>query len=348
MARLEIDNVSKSFGRNEVLKSLEIDIADGAFVSLLGPSGCGKSTLMRLVAGLEQTSGGRIRIGGEDVTDLAPEHRHVALMFQSYALFPHMTVAENVRFPLRMRNDGTADEQRARVADALAMVQLGDFAARLPKQLSGGQQQRVALARAIVARPRVLLLDEPLSNLDARLREDMQIELIELHKRLGLTTVFVTHDQDEALSLSDAVILMRGGEIEQSGSPEDLYDRPASAFVADFMGASNVIDTVTADGRVTALGGAIDLPADALPAGTVKLAIRQEHLRPVAAGEAPDGLIVIPAERQTRVFLGSRARYRFRAGGVLLHALVPGDAIAAADKADALAIDPARMVGLRG
>ena len=176
MARLEIDNVSKSFGRNEVLKSLDIDIADGSFVSLLGPSGCGKSTLMRLVAGLEQTSGGRIRIGGEDVTDLAPEHRHVALMFQSYVLFPHMSVAENVRFPLRMRNEGTTDEQKARVADALAMVQLGDFAARLPKQLSGGQQQRVALARAIVARPRVLLLDEPLSNLDARLREDMQIE----------------------------------------------------------------------------------------------------------------------------------------------------------------------------
>ena len=160
--------------------------------------------------------------------------------------------------------------------------------------------------------------------------------------------MFVTHDQDEALSLSDAVILMRGGEIEQSGSPEDLYDRPATAFVADFMGASNVIDATVSDGRVTALGGAIDLPADALPAGTVKLAIRQEHLRPVARGDAPDGLIVIPADRQTRVFLGSRARYRFRAGGTLLHALVPGDAIATADKADALAIDPARLVGLRG
>ena len=156
MARLQIDNISKSFGRNEVLKGLSADIPDGGFVSLLGPSGCGKSTLMRLVAGLEQTSGGQILIDGEDITDLAPEHRHVALMFQSYALFPHMSVAENVRFPLAMRKDGTADEQRARVAEALDMVQLGQFAKRLPKQLSGGQQQRVALARTIIARPRVL------------------------------------------------------------------------------------------------------------------------------------------------------------------------------------------------
>jgi ABC-type Fe3+/spermidine/putrescine transport system ATPase subunit len=347
MARLEIDNLSKSFGRNEVLKGLSIDIPDGSFISLLGPSGCGKSTLMRLVAGLEQASAGSIRIDGEDVTALAPEHRHVALMFQSYALFPHMTVAENVRFPLRMRNDGSAEDQKTRVAEALEMVQLGQFAERLPKQLSGGQQQRVALARAIVARPKVLLLDEPLSNLDARLREDMQIELIELHKRLGLTTVFVTHDQDEALSLSDSIILMRGGVIEQSGAPEDLYGKPATAFVADFMGASNVVDASVSGGRLTALGGLIDIPAGDAASAT-RIAIRQEHLRPVDPANAPDGWLVLPAERLTRVFLGSRARYRFRAGGEVLHALVPGDAIAMADTATALALDPADIRPLAG
>lgn len=347
MARLQIDNISKSFGRNEVLKGLSADIPDGGFVSLLGPSGCGKSTLMRLVAGLEQTSGGQILIDGEDITDLAPEHRHVALMFQSYALFPHMSVAENVRFPLAMRKDGTADEQRARVAEALDMVQLGQFAKRLPKQLSGGQQQRVALARAIVARPRVLLLDEPLSNLDARLREDMQIELIELHKRLKLTTVFVTHDQDEALSLSDSIILMRNGVIEQSGTPEDLYDRPVNSFVADFMGGSNVVPAKVSDGRLTALNGAIDIPAGNMPETTTAIAIRQEHLRPISANAAPEGAILFGADRQTRVFLGSRARYRYQAGDQVLHALVPGEHIATADAADCLSVDPANLRPLR-
>lgn len=241
MAELTLSNIKKSFGSVEVLKGIDLRIGDGEFVSFLGPSGCGKSTLLRIIAGLETASGGSVTIGDRDVTRAAPEQRDVALMFQSYALFPHMTVYENVRFPLRMKNHRGKAEHRDRVMQALSQVQMDSFADRYPRQLSGGQQQRVALARAIVSAPKVLLLDEPLSNLDAKLRDEMQLQLKRLHQDLKLTTIFVTHDQSEALGLSDKVVLMNRGHIEQEDSPKEIYSRPRTTFAADFIGAANIL-----------------------------------------------------------------------------------------------------------
>jgi len=317
MATLTIDAVTKRFGTFTALDRVGLEVGDGRFVALLGPSGCGKTTLLRLIAGLETPTAGRIAIAGEDVTALPPEKRRIAMMFQSYALLPHMTVLENVRFPLRMQKSGSAREQRERAAAALDLVKLGDLAHRLPRQLSGGQQQRVALARAIVAEPRVLLLDEPLSNLDARLREDMQVELIELHRRLGLTTVFVTHDQEEALSLADLVVLMRDGRIEQAGAPDDLYDRPATAFAADFLGAANLIEAIVTgtgtDWTATLPGGAT-VPVPAPPdgrGGRRTLMLRQEDPAIDAADAAPAAAdrASAPAVIEARIFLGGKTRW---------------------------------------
>ncbi|GIX15017.1 MAG: Fe3+/spermidine/putrescine ABC transporter ATP-binding protein [Paracoccaceae bacterium] len=330
MAELRIEGVAKTFGQTRVLHDIDVTVPDGGFLSLLGPSGCGKTTLMRIVAGLEVPSAGRVLIGGRDVTDLAPEARNIALMFQSYALMPHLTVAENVRFPLRMRRQGSRAEQEARVAEALELVQLSALAGRMPRQLSGGQQQRVALARAIVARPDVLLLDEPLSNLDARLREDMQVELIELHRRLKLTTVFVTHDQDEALSLSDRVAVMQGGRIEQEDAPDALYDRPATRFVAEFIGGANVIE-LAPPGALGVSGARLVLPPGAAPEGARAVALRQEDLALTADPAGAD--YALPVKIETRIFLGARARYRLRAGGLVLLAMVPRGALAQADVA---------------
>ena len=233
MEQLVVKSVVKRFGEHTVLQSFDLTVAKGQFVALLGPSGCGKSTLLRIIAGLETPNGGDVLIAGRNVTELAPEDRNIALMFQSYALLPHMTVLENVRFPLRMRSNLSRAEQEKRSMEALALVKLDPFSSRYPRQLSGGQQQRVALARSIVAEPDLLLLDEPLSNLDARLREDMQIELKRLHEELGLTTIFVTHDQDEALGLADTVILMNGGRIEQQDRRGDRPDQRAGGRTGD-------------------------------------------------------------------------------------------------------------------
>jgi len=238
---ITITNLSKRFGSQLVLKNIKIDVGRGEFIALLGPSGCGKSTLLRLIAGLETPDSGSVKLGDRDITHLAPEKRDVALMFQSYALLPHMSVFENVRFPLRMKNVLSKADQALRVNSALQQVQLENYGERYPRQLSGGQQQRVALARAIVAEPQVLLLDEPLSNLDARLRENMQIELKQLYQRLQMTTIFVTHDQSEALALADRVVLMNEGIIEQVGTPQDLYERPKTVFAADFIGGANIL-----------------------------------------------------------------------------------------------------------
>jgi ABC-type Fe3+/spermidine/putrescine transport system ATPase subunit len=319
MATLSIDAVTKRFGTVTALDRVSLEVGDGRFVALLGPSGCGKTTLLRLIAGLESPSDGTIAIAGEDVTALPPEKRRIAMMFQSYALLPHMSVLENVRFPLRMVGAQARSVQRERAMAALDLVKLGHLAERLPRQLSGGQQQRVALARAIVAEPRVLLLDEPLSNLDARLREDMQVELIDLHRRLGLTTVFVTHDQEEALSLADLVVLMRDGRIEQAGAPGDLYDRPASAFAADFLGAANLIEVElarAADGAWQAVlpdGNRVPAPAppDDRP-GRYRLMLRQEDLSLAAA--IPEGRVGVPVTIDTRIFLGARMRFLVRLG----------------------------------
>jgi len=320
MADLVLHDIRKSFGRTEVLHGVSTRIEAGSFVSLLGPSGCGKTTLLRIVAGLESVSAGRVEIAGEDVTARPPEARDIAMMFQSYALLPHLSVAGNVAFPLQMRRIGRPEERPGMVRAALDTVQLGALADRFPRQLSGGQQQRVALARALVSRPRVLLLDEPLSNLDARLREDMQVELIAIHERLKLTTVFVTHDQEEALSLSDRVILINDGKVEQEGTPKQIYDTPRTRFAADFLGASNVLAvTVRDDGHAElADGQALALAAPA-PPGPAELAIRQEDVAILDDDDA-DGLA---AEVAARVFLGARSRYVLRLAGQEVRALGP-------------------------
>ena len=235
---VKLEEVSKSFGDFNAVDNVTLNITGGSFVTLLGPSGAGKSTILRMIGGFELPDSGRIHIGDKDVTDLPPYRRDVNTVFQSYALFPHMTVAENVGYGLR-QDHVPREERRVRVKSALEMVQLVDYGHRKPAQLSGGQQQRVALARALVKRPSVLLLDEPLAALDRKLRQQMQVELKLLQHELGITFIFVTHDQEEALAMSDVIAVMRDGRVDQLGTPSDLYDRPSTAFVAGFIGQQN-------------------------------------------------------------------------------------------------------------
>ena len=326
MAAITISNLSKCFGKEKVLSDIDLDVRDGEFIALLGPSGCGKSTLLRLIAGLETPNSGLIRLGNREITHLPPEKRDVALMFQSYALMPHMTVFENVRFPLRMKNVLSRTDQGSRVKGALEQVQLSNLGGRYPSQLSGGQQQRVALARAIVAEPQVLLLDEPLSNLDARLRETMQIELKQLYQSLRMTTIFVTHDQAEALALADRVVLMHAGIIEQVGTPKDLYNRPKTVFAADFIGGANIlwievgcmgnhfIGTLP-DGSTISLSGRGDLAEGFRP-----FMIRQEAIR-----FAPEGEDVIRLEGviESQHFSGSVIKSIIRFGDLQISAITP-------------------------
>ncbi len=238
---VSLTGVSKTFDGKAIIDNLDLSIYDGEFLTLLGPSGCGKTTVLRLIAGLEQADSGRITLADADMTRVPAEHRHVNTVFQSYALFPHMTLFDNVAFGLRMQKLPMA-EIRPRVMEALTMVQLEQMASRYPHQLSGGQQQRVAIARAVVNRPRVLLLDESLSALDYKLRKQMQSELKQLQRRLGITFVFVTHDQEEALSMSDRIVVMQGGKVVQDGTPREIYESPANLFVARFIGEINIMD----------------------------------------------------------------------------------------------------------
>jgi putative spermidine/putrescine transport system ATP-binding protein len=241
-AAIKLDQVTKTFdGRVMAVDAVTLDIAAGEFFSLLGPSGCGKTTSLRMIAGFEHPDSGRVHVGGKDITDLPVHRRDMGMVFQSYALFPHRTVAENVAFGLRMREVPRPEIER-RVAAALAQVALTGFETRKPGQLSGGQQQRVALARALVVEPPVLLCDEPLGALDRKLRQQMQFELKELQKRLGVTLVFVTHDQEEALAMSDRIAVMNGGKVEQVGTPTEIYERPRTRFVADFIGEINILE----------------------------------------------------------------------------------------------------------
>ena len=284
MARLELVRLSKRYGDHYAVKSVNLEVSDGEFVVLLGPSGCGKTTTLRMVAGFVEPSGGSARIGGVDITYLRPWRRNTGMVFQSYALFPHMSVAENVAFGLEMRRLAKA-EIAARAKEALRLVRLEAYAERLPRQLSGGQQQRVALARALAIRPDVLLLDEPLSNLDAKLREEVRIEIRELQRQLGLTTIMVTHDQEEALTVADRLVVMADGEIRQIGSQRDLYERPADRFVAGFVGRSTFLDgRVTAPGEFESAGGLrLKCRTDGA-LGPAALALRPERLTLDAAG----------------------------------------------------------------
>ncbi len=242
MARLELDHVSKTFANGfKVLDDVTLDVRSGEFLTLLGPSGCGKTTLLKAIAGFHPISAGSMRIDGKDVTRLVPEKRNTAMCFQSYALFPHMSVAENILFG--PRQSGVDKTERAeRLATALRQVDLVDHADKLPAALSGGQQQRVALARAMAMRPGIILFDEPLSNLDAKLRDQVRFEIRALQAELGFTAIYVTHDQAEALAMSDRIVVMNRGRIEQSGAPQDIYDRPSTRFVADFIGAANILE----------------------------------------------------------------------------------------------------------
>ena len=244
-AAVTLDSVSKAFGSTIAVDNITLEIEAGTLVTLLGPSGCGKTTTLRMIAGLDTQTSGRVLIGGNDVTLLPPNERDVSMVFQSYALFPHMTVIENVSYGLR-QSRASRQSQRDKARDGLKMVGLEGYDERLPSELSGGQQQRVAVARALVLEPQVLLFDEPLSNLDAKLRRRMRQEIRDLQQALGLTSVYVTHDQEEALAVSDRIVVMNRGRIAQVGTPHDLYERPADAFVADFIGSANLIP-----GRIT-------------------------------------------------------------------------------------------------
>ncbi|MFM8702092.1 MAG: ABC transporter ATP-binding protein [Hyphomicrobiales bacterium] len=236
MARVKLSNIDKSYGAQQVIHDVTLEIADGEFTVFVGPSGCGKSTLLRSIAGLEAISRGTIMIGGEDVTDKAPSERNVAMVFQSYALYPHMTVRENMEFGMKI-NNFPVDERNRRITEAARILQLDDYLDRKPAQLSGGQRQRVAIGRAIVKNPAVFLFDEPLSNLDAKLRVQMRVELEALHRQLRATMIYVTHDQVEAMTMADRIVVLNGGRIEQVGSPMELYHHPRTEFVAGFIGA---------------------------------------------------------------------------------------------------------------
>ncbi len=280
---LRIDKVSKRFGTFTVLDDCSIDVSEGEIVTLLGSSGCGKTTLLRCIAGFLTPEKGAILIDGRNTIPVPVNRRPVGVVFQSYALFPHLTVEGNVAYGLKMHGVPRREIAR-RVADALASVSLRGFETRYPSQLSGGQQQRVAIARVLVLEPRVLLLDEPFNALDAKLRGTMQVELRELIKRLGMTAIFVTHDQEEALTLSDRIAVMRGGRIEQVAPPDEIFDRPATAYVADFIGLSNFIPAEVRDGKVTLPDGQT-LATEAQ--GPVRVMIRPHNLRAIPQGPGP-------------------------------------------------------------
>ena len=334
MSSIRLEGVARRYGMVTALEDVSLEVAQGEFVTILGPSGSGKTTMLTVVAGLNQPSAGRILIGGRDVTALPPAQRNIGLVFQSYALFPHMTVADNIAFPLSVRGVA-ASEARRRVAEALARVRLEGFERRKPGQLSGGQQQRVALARAIVFNPDILLLDEPLGALDRKLREEVQIELRRLQRDLGITTVLVTHDQEEALSLSDRIVVLSEGKVQQIAAPQEAYCRPRNRFVADFLGTANLFE-----GSVAGGGGALLLAdgtrlrcdtAGQAPGRQVTALIRPERLRLV-----PPDMFGLSARVAEVIYLGQSVRYHLEsAAGPLVAAAVdgrggfgPGDAVA--------------------
>jgi len=314
-AHLAARGLTKVFGGTRALQGVDFEARPGQFVCLLGPSGCGKTTLLRLIAGIAEPTAGEIALNGARIDAVPPERRNFGMVFQTYALFPHMTVRRNVGFGLDMRRVRRGDA-RPRIDAALALVGLDHLAERLPRQLSGGQQQRVALARAIVIEPDLLLFDEPLSNLDARLRDDLREDLRALQRKLGITSVYVTHDQSEAMAMADEIVVMSEGRIVERGAPADLYRHPATRFTADFLGLTNVIP-------LTVRGGLADLPwGDRRPVpgasdGRVAVAIRPEDLTLTAD---PEGRAIV----ETAVFLGAAIHYTFACAGESYRSVAPG------------------------
>jgi putative spermidine/putrescine transport system ATP-binding protein len=314
---LRLEGLSKRYGDSVAVATLDLAVPKGELVALLGPSGCGKTTTLRMVAGLIKPTDGRIVVGGHDITVMPPYRRDMGLVFQSYALFPHMSVAKNVAFGLEMRSVPKPEIER-RVKEALGMVRLEALAERKPRELSGGQQQRVALARALVIRPSILLLDEPLSNLDAKLRDEMRNEIRDIQQSLGITAVFVTHDQVEALSMCDKVVVMRGGKLEQVGTPVDVYEHPTTPFVASFVGRTNRLEgTAQGDGRVAV--GSREARVPGRPGGMVEIMIRPHRMKLVEAGSGED----VAAEGVNRV-AGSLTRVTFIGDLLQYHVDVDG------------------------
>jgi len=330
---VEFKNVAKHYGAVVAVKELSLRIEPGELVTLLGPSGCGKTTTLRLIAGLESATAGSILIGGEDVTHLSATYRQVSMVFQSYALFPHMSVIENVAYGLTV--NGTAKtEAHERGEETLSMVGLAGYGERLPSELSGGQQQRVAVARAVVLEPEVLLLDEPLSNLDAKLRRQVREEIRQIQQRLGLTAVYVTHDQEEAMAVSDRIIVMKNAEIAQEGSPHDLYERPNSAFIADFIGDANLVDCEVLEsiGQTTGVrlqGKTISVPGPRLPKGNAKLVLRPHQIN-LSRTVTPASF---PAEVTYAAYLGNQIQYTLEGplGSLFVTSALTTDPIAVGD-----------------
>jgi len=316
MAFLELKGLQKDFGTLRVVKDFNLNIEQGEFVSFLGPSGCGKTTVLRMVAGFEEPSAGSISVGGKDVTRLKTSQRDMGMVFQAYALFPNMTVAQNIGFGLKVRGASSSDIS-ARVTEMLKLIQLDQLADRYPYQMSGGQQQRVALARALAPQPKVLLLDEPLSALDAKVRVSLRDEIRAIQKRLGITTIFVTHDQEEALSISDRVIVMYQGKAEQVGTPFEIYNRPATKFVANFVGTLNTLEGTVTDpsaGTVRVGTGEVILKGklNGSKAGDpVSLALRPEA---ISLGRQPGRETTLGGEIAEVSFLGSVIRVRVGLG----------------------------------
>ena len=351
--RVSIEDLHLSFGHTQVLKGVNLEIEPGEFFAFLGPSGSGKSTLLRAIAGFGPNPSGRILIGGEDVAVLPPWRRNVGMVFQNYALWPHMSVRRNVAFGLQERKLPVA-EIRERVDGALDLVGLAELAERRPSQLSGGQQQRVALARTVVVEPRLLLLDEPLSNLDANLRVQMRRDILNLQRQLQLTTIFVTHDQEEANTMSDRMAVLNEGVIQQVGPPMALYDHPANLFVADFLGTANVLRGrfVDIDGgcRLVTDDG-IELPVKKYPAAGSGVVILRPQALNLAEPEAiPDpSQVVLPGTVRYREFLGAIIRYGVDVGPhqlVVDHGHRPGEPIYEAGMAVAVRVDPTHIVPL--
>ena len=356
MARVDLQSVTKAFGPVIAVRQADVTFEEGSFTTLLGPSGCGKTTILRMVAGLEAPTSGEIHIAGRRVNDVPIHKRNLGLVFQNYALFPHKTIGENIAFGLKYRGVPKADAQ-AKVTEALDIVRLPGVEDRYPSQLSGGQQQRIALARAIVIEPDVLLLDEPLSALDANLREEMRVELKAIQNRIGVTTIFVTHDQSEALAMSDKIIVMSAGLVEQVGAPEEVYNAPASEFVANFLGASNIVDAqvTAADGKGVKLSseafGEMVLTggkADGLSAGdAARLVVRAEKIRLSASkpgrGKAVTGRV------EAVDYQGQLARYFVRSGDEQLQVMAMIDGVPFEEGSDVfIQVKPDDCVALPG
>jgi iron(III) transport system ATP-binding protein len=346
-AGVSVQGVNLSYGQTHVLKDVNLEIKPGEFFAFLGPSGCGKTTLLRLIAGFNIAQTGKVEVGGADISALPPWKRDVGMVFQSYALWPHMSVAKNVAFGLEERKVPKAEIDR-RVQAALELVGLAHLAQRRPSQLSGGQQQRVAVARTVVIEPKVLLLDEPLSNLDAKMRVQVRRELRDLQQRLGLTTIFVTHDQEEANTICDRIAVMSDGVIQQVGTPMDLYEKPANLFVAGFLGAANILEgevVGTGASRAFRIGEGVQIPlgADHDPQPGAMLVFRPQYCG-VTAGKPVKG--ALPGKVVHREFLGSTVRYGVETGGREIMVERPfesGGSLVEIGSPVSLAIDPARI-----